>query len=87
MHQNYQCTIELSYIFNKSKDEKLKPLVVQAPKCAGSVAATLGLSCSEACGILVPQPGIKPTSLTPEGRFLMMGPPRKSLKFFFQRMP
>ena len=27
MHQNYQCTIELSYIFNKSKDEKLKHIL------------------------------------------------------------
>ena len=33
-----------------------------------------------ACGILVPQPGIKPASPALEGRFLTTGPPGKSLE-------
>ena len=37
-----------------------------------------GLSCSEACGILVPRPGIKPAPLELQGEFLTPGPPRKS---------
>ena len=36
--------------------------VLQAPECAGSAAAT--------CGILVPQPGIEPTSPALQSRFL-----------------
>ena len=40
------------------------------------------LSCSEACGILVPWPGIKPASPALQGRFLTTGPPGKSLPFF-----
>ena len=35
--------------------------------------------CSTACGILVPQPGIKPMSPALEGQFLATGPPGKSL--------
>ena len=31
-----------------------------------------------ACGILVPQPGIKPMSPALQGRFLTTGPPGKS---------
>ena len=38
-----------------------------------------GLSCSVACGILVPQPEIKPSSPALKGKFLTPGPPRKSL--------
>ena len=34
------------------------------------------------CGILVPWPGIKPTSPALEGRFLTTGPPGKSLSWF-----
>ena len=37
-----------------------------------------GLRCSKACGILVPWPGIKPTSLALQGRFLTTRPPGKS---------
>ena len=37
-------------------------------------------SCPAACGILVPWPGIKPSSPALEGRFLTTGPPWKSLK-------
>ena len=36
----------------------------------GSVAVVLGLSFPMACGILVPQPGIKPTTPALEGGFL-----------------
>ena len=36
------------------------------------------LSCSIACGILVPQPGIKPSSPALQDRFLTSGPPGKS---------
>ena len=41
------------------------------------------LSCSSTCGILVPQPGIKPVSPALEGRFLSTGPPGKSLPIHF----
>ena len=37
-----------------------------------------GLSCSSACGILLPQPGIEPVSPALQGRFLTTGPPGKS---------
>ena len=37
----------------------------------------------EACGILVPQPGIKPTLPVLEGEVLTTGPPGKSLKGTF----
>ena len=43
-----------------------------------------GLSCSPACGILVPQPGIKPPSPVLEDRFLTTGPPGKSLCYTFK---
>ena len=39
------------------------------------------LSCSEACGILVPPPGIKPSAL--QGRRLTTEPPEKSHAFAF----
>ena len=35
------------------------------------------LSCPEACGILVPRPGMEPTSPALEGGFLTTGPPEK----------
>ena len=41
-----------------------------------------GLSCSVACGILVPQPGMEPASLVLEGGFLTTGPPEKSQIIF-----
>ena len=46
---------------------------------ASSVVVTRGISCSSTCGILVPQPGIKPVSPALQGRFLTTGPPGKSL--------
>ena len=44
-----------------------------------SVVVARGLSCPTACGILVPQPGIEPTSPALEGRFFTTGSPGKSL--------
>ena len=43
-----------------------------------SLVAALGLSCPAACGILVPQSGIEPTSPALEGRFFTTGPPGRS---------
>ena len=43
------------------------------------------LSWHVACGILVPQSGIKPMSPALQGRFLTAGPPRKSLPWTFQK--
>ena len=42
-----------------------------------------GLSCSVACGILVPRPGIELMSPALEGRFLTTGPTGKSLLGLF----
>ena len=70
----------------------------QAPEHVGSVVATCGLSCSTACGILVPpfisshsimfdslwpQPGIKLMSPAWQGGSLAIGPPGKSLGTVF----
>ena len=48
--------------------------------CCSKDAAVVAqrLRCSQACGILVPQPGVEPTSPALEGRFLTTGPPGKS---------
>ena len=43
------------------------------------------LSCPAACEILVPQPGIEPTSPALEGRFFTTGPPGKSLECFLKK--
>ena len=66
---------------------------VRAPGCVGSVVCgtqalslrrassivvACGLNCPGACGILVPQPGIKPESLALEGGSSTTGPPGKS---------
>ena len=47
----------------------------------GSVAEAHGLISSTACGILVPEPGIEPTSPALEVRFLTTGLSGKSLLF------
>ena len=44
-----------------------------------SLVAMLRLSCSAACGIYVPRPGIEPVSPALQGGFLTTGPPGKSL--------
>ena len=46
---------------------------------AGSVVAACELSCSAACGILVPLPGIEPMPPALEGGFLTTGPPQKDV--------
>ena len=43
-----------------------------------SLVLAQGLSCLAVCGILVPWPGMEPTSPVLEGRFLTNGPPGKS---------
>ena len=48
----------------------------------GLVVAMLGLSCSKANGILVPQPGMKPTSPAFQGEFFTSGSPRNSHGLF-----
>ena len=45
----------------------------------GSVVAVSQLSCPNACGILVPQPGTEFMFLALEGGFITTGPPGKSL--------
>ena len=42
------------------------------------VVAVRGLICPVACEILVPRPGIEPSSTALEGGFLTTGPPGKS---------
>ena len=49
----------------------------------GLSSCSARLSCPVACGILVPQPGIKLVSPTLKGGFLNPGPPGKSLDLFF----
>ena len=56
-----------------------------ALECVGSVVVAHWLSCPAACGILVPCPGIEPTSPVLEGGFLTTGPPRKSLGFVLEK--
>ena len=51
--------------------------VVCGLQTAASVVIALKLSCSVACGILVPLPGIEPMFPALEGRFLTPGPPGK----------
>ena len=56
----------------------------------GSVVAALRLSCPLACGILVPQPGVKPTPPALQGGFLPPGPlasPHILIFSNFWRMP
>ena len=45
------------------------------------------LSCSEACGTLVPQAGIEPTSHALQGGFLATGPPGESPEIIFLMRP
>ena len=51
-----------------------------------SGVTVLWLSCSTACGILVPQPGIEPESPPWQGRFLTSGPQGKSPYGYFKSM-
>lgn len=54
--------------------------------CAGSLLPRCRLGCPSACGILLTQPGIEPTSLAWEGRFLLTGPPGKSVRLLFLKV-
>ena len=47
-------------------------------QCTGFLLVALRFSCSTACRILVPWPGIEPLSLALQGRFITIGPPGKS---------
>ena len=49
-----------------------------------SVAVVQRISCSTACGILVPWPGMEPVSPALVGGFLTTGPPGKSCKISYQ---
>ena len=53
-------------------------------ECSASVIAVHGLSCSEACGILLPQPEVEPASLAVQGGFLTTGPQRSPLYCFYK---
>ena len=46
-----------------------------------SLVAVVRLSCSLACGILVPQQGFKPVCPALQGRLLTSGPPGKSPEY------
>ena len=52
----------------------------------GSVVVEHGFGCPEACGILVPRPGIKPMSFALAGGFLS-GPPGKCITFLLFKFP
>ena len=45
------------------------------------------LSCSDTCGVLVPQPGIEPTSPALQGGLLATGPPGESPEIIFLMHP
>ena len=54
-----------------------------SPQHPTSLAAVHRLGWPTAYGLLVPQPGIKPVSPALEGKFLITGPPGKSLEMIF----
>ena len=56
---------------------------MQAQERADSGAVSWRLSCSEACGLLVPRPGIEPAYPILEGEFSTTGPPEKSHAWTF----
>ena len=62
---------------------------MQAPpvRLTDSLIAACGLSCSAAWEILVPQPGIEPTTLALQDWFLITGPPEKSQNPYFLKHP
>ena len=61
---------------------KAEPLMCTQSWCTGSVVVAGGLSCSEACGILVPQPGMEPASPALQGGFPTAGPSGESQVVF-----
>ena len=46
-----------------------------SPRASQALAVTRGLSCTVACGIFVPWPGIESASSALQGKFLTTGPP------------
>ena len=54
---------------------RLSSCRAQAPEHRGFIVVACGLSCSKACGILVPRLGIEPVSPALRSRFLTTGPP------------
>ena len=72
--RRFDCLSHLSLVEEKGV---YSLAVVCGLQTAASVIVALRLSCSEACGILVPKPGIKPLSPALAGRFLTTGPPGK----------
>ena len=54
-----------------------------SPECWCSVVVVHGLSCSRACRILVPQPGMEVRSPALPSEFLTTGPPGKPQDGFF----
>ena len=52
--------------------------------CTGTIITARRFSCSSVCGILVPQPGIEPTFLAVQGRFLTTGPPGSLPEWIFE---
>ena len=57
--------------------------VAHALPSLAQVISAWGLSCFEACRILVPSPGVEPMSSPLPGEFLSAGPPGKSLLLAF----
>ena len=55
-----------------------------ALELVSSIVVARGLTCSVACGILVPWPRVKPTSPASRGRFLTPGSPGKSPSLSFK---
>ena len=49
--------------------------------CADTLVVARGLSCSMACGILVPQPGVKPASLALQSGLLTTVSPGKTQSY------
>ena len=60
---------------------KLPSCGSRASESTGSAAAVLGLGCTMAHGILVPQPGTEPVSPALQDGLLTTGPPEESLHF------
>ena len=58
-----------------SCEVQAQQLGVAGSKARGFSRCGKGLSCSMACGILVPEPGFELMSFALQGRFLTTGPP------------
>ena len=65
------------------KVPRLLIVVASLVGLSGFSHCSSGLSCTVACGILVPRPGIEPVSPELAGGFSTTGPPGKSQEKFF----